>query len=167
MSKGWFPLPPNFSVRTHVKFTHVINEIEAMCERPRVNVKAERGSTFTFTRDLPYIRDLKRRERPGLQKWQPEVDIFSLSAVWPDKFIQQELKERLSDSLCATKVIHQATHRTFGCYSWRTGRQRSRCLSSLLWKSTLTLIDCGLPMSHNLYVYALPFQTLPPFHYRT
>ena len=52
-----------------------------MCERPRVNVEAERGSSFTFTRDLPYIRDLKRRERPGRQKWQPEVDIFSLSAV--------------------------------------------------------------------------------------
>ena len=68
-------------MRKHAKFTHVINEIEVMCERPRVNVKAERGSTFTFTRDLPYIRDLKRRERPGLQKWQPEVDIFSLSAV--------------------------------------------------------------------------------------
>ena len=26
-----------------------------MYERPRVNVKVERGSTFTFTRDLPYI----------------------------------------------------------------------------------------------------------------
>ena len=52
-----------------------------MCERPCVNVKAERDSTLTFTRDLPYIRDLKRRERPGRQKWQPEVDLFSLSAV--------------------------------------------------------------------------------------
>ena len=68
-------------MRKHAKFTHVINEIEVMCERPRVNVNAERGSSFTFTRDLPYIRDLKRRERPGRQKWQPEVDIFSLSAV--------------------------------------------------------------------------------------
>ena len=26
-----------------------------MYERPRVNVKVERGSTFPFTRDLPYI----------------------------------------------------------------------------------------------------------------
>ena len=26
-----------------------------MHERPRVDVKVERGSTFTFTRDLPYI----------------------------------------------------------------------------------------------------------------
>ena len=32
-----------------------VNEIEAMYERPRVNVKVERGSTFTSTRDLPYI----------------------------------------------------------------------------------------------------------------
>ena len=29
--------------------------MEAMYERPSVNVKVERGSTFTFTRDLPYI----------------------------------------------------------------------------------------------------------------
>ena len=41
-------------MRTHVKFTRV-NEIEAMYERPRVNVKVERGSTFTFRRDLPHI----------------------------------------------------------------------------------------------------------------
>ena len=26
-----------------------------MTERPCVNVKVERGSTFTYTRDLPYI----------------------------------------------------------------------------------------------------------------
>ena len=41
-------------MRTHLKFTFV-NEIAAMYERPRVNMKVERGSTFTFTRDLPYI----------------------------------------------------------------------------------------------------------------
>ena len=43
-----------FSV-THVNFTRVVNEIEAMYERPRVNVKLERGSTLTFTRDLSNI----------------------------------------------------------------------------------------------------------------
>jgi len=32
-----------------------VNEIEAMYERSRVNGKVERGSTFTLTRDLPYI----------------------------------------------------------------------------------------------------------------
>ena len=36
---------------THVNFTRV-NEIEAMYGRSRVNVKVERGSTFTFTRGL-------------------------------------------------------------------------------------------------------------------
>ena len=41
-------------MQTHVKFRR-INEIEAMYERPSVNVKVERGPTFTFTRDLPYI----------------------------------------------------------------------------------------------------------------
>ena len=39
---------------THVNFSRV-NKIEAMCERSRVNVKVERGLTFTFTRDLPHI----------------------------------------------------------------------------------------------------------------
>ena len=48
--KGWFPLSRNFPVRTHVKFTRV-NEKETLYERPRVNVKVERGSTLTFTRD--------------------------------------------------------------------------------------------------------------------
>ena len=32
-----------------------VNEIEARYEKPPVNVKVERGSTFTFTPDLPYI----------------------------------------------------------------------------------------------------------------
>ena len=40
LPKGGFPLLRNFSVQTHVKFTRV-NEIEAMYERPRVNVKVE------------------------------------------------------------------------------------------------------------------------------
>ena len=38
----------------HVKFTSV-NEIEAMYERPRVNVKDEPRSIFTLTRDRPYL----------------------------------------------------------------------------------------------------------------
>ena len=41
-------------MRTLVNFTHV-NTIEAMYERPRVNVRVERGSTFTFMRGLSYI----------------------------------------------------------------------------------------------------------------
>ena len=39
---------------THEKFTRV-NEKEEIYERQRVTLKVERGSTFTFTRDLPYI----------------------------------------------------------------------------------------------------------------
>ena len=54
MTKGGFPLSLNFSVRRHINFTRV-NNIEAMCERPRVNVKVEPRSTFTFTRGLAYI----------------------------------------------------------------------------------------------------------------
>ena len=32
-----------------------VNKIETMCEKPRLNVKVEPHSTFTFTSDLPYI----------------------------------------------------------------------------------------------------------------
>ena len=35
-----------------------MNKIEAMYQRPFVNVKIERGSTFTFTRDYPYISSI-------------------------------------------------------------------------------------------------------------
>ena len=60
-----------------------------------------------------HIRDLKQREpwRPERQKQQPEVDviIFSTSLLWLEKFVQRGIK-----------------------ISWRPGRQRSRCLSSLL-----------------------------------
>ena len=52
--KGEFPLSHNFYALSHVKFT-CVNKLEAMYERPRVNVKVERGLVFTFTRDLPYI----------------------------------------------------------------------------------------------------------------
>ena len=79
-------------------------------------------------------RDLKQRERwrPGRQKWQQEVDIFSLSVSCLDKFVQREWKQRHSDSLCETWVFHQARHGTSSCYSWRPGLQHSHCLRSLM-----------------------------------
>ena len=49
-----FPLSRNFSVRPHVKCA-CVSEVEAMYGRLRVNVKVEQGSTFMFTRDLPYF----------------------------------------------------------------------------------------------------------------
>ena len=33
-----------------------------------------------------------------------------------DKYVQQELKQRYSDSLCETEAFRQARHRTSGCY---------------------------------------------------
>jgi len=51
------PLSRNFYVRTHVYFTYV-NKIVTMYEVPRVNVKVERGSTFTITRCLSYIASI-------------------------------------------------------------------------------------------------------------
>ena len=51
------PLSRNFYVRTHVYFTYV-NKVVAMYEVPGVNVKVERGSTFTITRCLSYIASI-------------------------------------------------------------------------------------------------------------
>ena len=50
-------------MRTHVNFTRV-TKIEMMYERPHVNVKVERDSTFTFTRYLRYIASILFRGRP-------------------------------------------------------------------------------------------------------
>ena len=44
-------------MRTHVDFTRA-NKIEAMYERPQVNVKVERGSTFAFTFGLSFIASI-------------------------------------------------------------------------------------------------------------
>ena len=46
-----------FTDFTLVNYTHV-NKIEAMYERPRVNVRVERGSTFTFMHGLSYIASI-------------------------------------------------------------------------------------------------------------
>ena len=46
---GFHALSRNVFVHMHV------NKIEAMCKVSRVNVKGERGSTFTFTHDLSYM----------------------------------------------------------------------------------------------------------------
>ena len=46
---GFHALSRNVFVHMHV------NKIEAMCKVSRVNVKGERGSTFTFTQDLSYM----------------------------------------------------------------------------------------------------------------
>ena len=81
----------------------------------------------TLSNNNVYVQEVKN----GNQKL-----IFSFFPVlWLDKFAQWEIKQRLSDSLCETKVFHQARHRTSGCYSWCPGRQRFRCLSSLLFRS--------------------------------
>ena len=44
-------------MRRRLRFSRV-NEIEAMYEVSRMNVKFERGSTFKFTRDLSYAASI-------------------------------------------------------------------------------------------------------------
>ena len=58
MFSGGFPLSCN--LRAYVRkfsFTRV-NIMEPKYERPQVNVKVERGSTFTFTWNLPDIASI-------------------------------------------------------------------------------------------------------------
>ena len=59
-TEGGFPPPRNFSVRTRVHFTRVKKRIEAMYERPRINVKVEPRSTLTFTHGFLYIASILR-----------------------------------------------------------------------------------------------------------
>ena len=79
----------------HVKIMFV-NEIEVMYERPLVNVKVERGSTFTYTRDVPYIVSVfffTRAKCTCLHTWKMEygetkVGIAFLGTTlsrWPHK----------------------------------------------------------------------------------
>ena len=62
-----------------------VNEKEARYERPRVNVKVERGSTFTFTRDLPYIVSILFTRalnlRAHARKTYPTVEIHPYSQL--------------------------------------------------------------------------------------
>ena len=44
-------------MRRRLRFSRV-NEIEAMYEVSRMNVRFERGSTFKFTRDLSYAASI-------------------------------------------------------------------------------------------------------------
>ena len=52
--KGRSPLKRYFYVFTRVKFTCVY-KVEEMYEKAACKRKIEQGSTWTFTRDLPYI----------------------------------------------------------------------------------------------------------------
>ena len=57
--KGGFPLSRNFYVRTDINFNWLyVRKLETMYRRSDVNVKVERGSTFTFTRGFSYIVSL-------------------------------------------------------------------------------------------------------------
>ena len=45
------------------------------------------------------------------------MSVHRLSVLSLDKYVQQELKQRYSDSLCETEAFHQARHRTAGFYN--------------------------------------------------
>ena len=80
-------------MRTLVNFTHTNKiEIEAMYERPRVNVRVERRSTFTFMRGLSYIafisfyaRKIYVRTQGKITRWWKST--FSLKMLNVDHSI--------------------------------------------------------------------------------
>ena len=59
-------------MRTLVNFMHV-NKIEAMYERPRLNVRVERGSTFTFMRGLSYLASISFYARKIYQRSHEKI----------------------------------------------------------------------------------------------
>ena len=89
-------------------------------------------SKRTVTGGAVVNMDLKQRERwrPGRQKWQPEVDIFSLSLLSLDKYLHQELKQFIQIRCVRQKrsIKRDIELLVATVYSWRPGRQRARCL---------------------------------------
>ena len=73
-------------MRTLVNFTRV-NKIEAMYERPRVNVRVERGSTFTFMRGLSYIDSISFYARKIYVRTHGKKFTFSLKMLNVDHSI--------------------------------------------------------------------------------
>ena len=64
-------------------------------------------------------RENRRREETLLPIFFSEgggTSVHRLLVLSLDKYVQQELKQRYSDSLCETKTFHQARHRTAGFY---------------------------------------------------
>ena len=69
-----------------------------------------RAASFSQNGKMISNWDFKEQERwcPGRQKWQPEVDIFSLLVLRLNKFIQWDLNQRYSDLLCETEVLRRS-----------------------------------------------------------
>ena len=81
---------------------HCVNEIEAMYESPRVNVKVERGSTFRYMFDLPYnVSILRTRVRFTCLRREkllyPTVEIHLYAVVArglpPEFYLPDETKQ--------------------------------------------------------------------------
>ena len=90
-------------------------------KKNEISNKVRRGKIYGRFANVLFAKVLatlsnENVEVADVKKWQPEVDIFSFSVLRLDKFVQRESKQRHSDSLCETKVFHQARHRTSGCY---------------------------------------------------
>ena len=80
-------------MRTHVNFTRV-TKIEMIYERPHVNVKVERDSTFTFTRYVRYIASILFRGRP--------FDFWGVVSVISEKILAVGLRAKnlLKENTC-------------------------------------------------------------------
>ena len=81
---------------------HCVNEIEAMYDSPRVNVKVERGSVFRYMLDLPYnVSILRTRVRFTCLRREkllyPTVEIHLYAVVArdlpPEFYLPDETKQ--------------------------------------------------------------------------
>ena len=74
--------------------------------------------------DVPAPSEKKSGEETKRRDSSPDffsegagTSVHRLSVLSLDKYVQQELKQRYSDSLCETEAFHQARHRTAGFYN--------------------------------------------------
>ena len=78
--------------------------------------------------------------------------------LWIGKFVQWELKQRHSYSLCETEAFYQARRQT-SYFSWRPGRQRSRCFNSWVGRGVVLLGILGGVVPPGSLIFPIRFQT--------
>ena len=62
-----------------------------MYERPRVNVKVEWGSTFTFTRDLPHIVSMLVKRVKIMRQWKATLTYAHKTYVSVEMHLEQNM----------------------------------------------------------------------------
>ena len=73
-------------------------------------------SALACVQTSPLPQKTRRESSPDFFSEGGGTSVHRLLVLLLDKYVQQELKQRYSDSLCETEAFHQARHRTAGFY---------------------------------------------------